>query len=300
MDAAWSRNGYMRIPHWLAGRRGLTATAKLLWAILADREGDNSCSWPSLRRLATDLGTGCSTVERAIAMLEAEGLVVIQRRDAKGGRTRSVYHAICAPDSGAQDESACAPETKAQEPTCAPDPVAQRGDTTDDLRPCYGKFAPLIQGVCAPDSGTEPIPREPTKGTKPKRESVEISSARIQEVIDAWNEMAKTNGLATVRGKVSSPRRRMIAAMLRDPDRSAGWREALAVLPTCPFLVGEKGWRADFDWFVRPDGQKRAPIMAILEGKYAATKGVPTDGTRLKAPPGKYAKFDPPAEGGPT
>ena len=45
-------------------------------------------------------------------------------------------------------------------------------------------------------------------------------------------------------------------------------------IPDCPFLVGDndKGWRADLDWFLRPDS-----VTKILEGKYTRSKAQPEE-----------------------
>jgi len=41
------------------------------------------------------------------------------------------------------------------------------------------------------------------------------------------------------------------------------------MIPDSPFLLGEndRGWRADIDWFLRPDS-----VTRILEGKYRTDK----------------------------
>ena len=92
---------------------------------------------------------------------------------------------------------------------------------------------------------------------------------RLQELKDAWNAMAKANGLSTIRewGKstATTSRAAMARARVRDPDWWAAHTEALAAIPRCSFLLGKnpRGWKADADWFVKPDS-----LTKILEGKY--------------------------------
>ena len=85
----------------------------------------------------------------------------------------------------------------------------------------------------------------------------------LKTILDSWNELAAFHGLPKA-SKLTDKRRRQIKARLKDKDWD--WRTALARIPQCPFLMGEngRGWRADFDWFIKPDS-----VMKIMEGKYA-------------------------------
>jgi len=252
-ETAPSTNGYMRIPAWLAARSDIPSTAKLLWAALADREGGNGCCWPSLRRLATDLGASTTTVQAAVHRLCSADLLTVETRAVSGGRTSNRYRTRCASETVAQTPPLRVRNCRASETVARQFPgggVPETDAQTD---------------ICASETVTEPIR---TKRTKPKREREPVPEPEILEVVQAWNQVAKQHGLATVIGQLKPARRKQIQTMLRDPDRSVAWRDALAKLPSCPFPMGSDGWKADFDWFIRPDGQKRAPIMAIMEGKY--------------------------------
>ena len=59
--------------------KDLSATAKLLYAVLAYRQGCNEHSWAGVRRLAKDMGCSTTTIERSIDQLEKAGLVVVTR-----------------------------------------------------------------------------------------------------------------------------------------------------------------------------------------------------------------------------
>lgn len=41
------------------------------------------------------------------------------------------------------------------------------------------------------------------------------------------------------------------------------WREFFMLVAKCPFLLGEKGWRASFDWLIRPSN-----FAKVSEGSY--------------------------------
>lgn len=82
----------------------------------------------------------------------------------------------------------------------------------------------------------------------------------FQEFIKTWNK----SGLTNCR-KLTDKRRKALRARLQDPDWKDSWREALSRAAKSPFCrgQGERGWKADVDWFLKPDS-----VTKILEGKY--------------------------------
>jgi hypothetical protein len=97
----------------------------------------------------------------------------------------------------------------------------------------------------------------------------EAPSIPLREVADritqAWNAV---RGITPVR-KWSEERKRRLRARLRDPTWLDDAMKAIALIPERPFLLGdnERGWRADIEWFLRPDS-----VSKVLEGKYSDTK----------------------------
>lgn len=77
----------MSIPvlNWAWGQPGLDPSSKLVLLSLADHANDDGESWPSLERLSERTGRDRRTVQRAVAALEARGLV--EREPAKGVRS---------------------------------------------------------------------------------------------------------------------------------------------------------------------------------------------------------------------
>lgn len=90
-----------------------------------------------------------------------------------------------------------------------------------------------------------------------------LSSAEptFGEVFSAWNELGCVGSVqaATTKRKAAFRQR------VRDEFWSGHWREALAAIQGNAALQGDndRGWVADFDWFLRPD-----TVAKLVEGKY--------------------------------
>lgn len=77
---------FLTIPRRIFRRPDITPFGKLLFAYLSRRQGSNSHAWPSVRRIAADLGAATGTVNRGIRELQAAGLVEVERGSLKGPR----------------------------------------------------------------------------------------------------------------------------------------------------------------------------------------------------------------------
>jgi len=71
---------FYKLNQGLAARRDITPTAKVLYAVLANRIGKNGVCWAGVRRLAADCGCSEHAVLRATAALEAASLLRVERR----------------------------------------------------------------------------------------------------------------------------------------------------------------------------------------------------------------------------
>lgn len=89
---------FIKLPVAVLARPDLTATAKVVYAVIADRVGNNASTWVGIRRLAVDVGTDPKAVLRAIAALESAGLLHIDRR---GSGRSSHYRVKSAPETPA-------------------------------------------------------------------------------------------------------------------------------------------------------------------------------------------------------
>jgi hypothetical protein len=120
---------------------------------------------------------------------------------------------------------------------------------------------------------------DPPKGGSGTAENVR------DELVSAWNSL---EGLPRVLD-FTPKRMAALRARLREPPWPDSWRQAIARIPKCKFLlgVGGDGWKADIDFFLRPDS-----VTKILEGSYDHAKR-PASGNRNEPGPGQ--KYDPSA-----
>jgi len=87
-----------------------------------------------------------------------------------------------------------------------------------------------------------------------------VSTATFDEFVDTWNAA----GLTECR-RLTDIRRKKLRNLLSDSDWKANWQSAIATVAKLPFCCGtnDRGWRADVDWFLKPD-----TVTQILEGKF--------------------------------
>jgi len=91
-------------------RDDLSATAKIVYAVIVDRMGRRGKCWPGVRRLATDTGMGKSAVAAAVEKLLEKKLLRVQE-DARKGCRRTyllpVHDPPGCPDSGQSADPEC-------------------------------------------------------------------------------------------------------------------------------------------------------------------------------------------------
>lgn len=87
-----------------------------------------------------------------------------------------------------------------------------------------------------------------------------LDSAKI--VADSWNLMAQKHGLPQV-AKLTHKRAAAINSRLADSWWRKNWQNALDLVAKNPYLLGDndRGWKANIDWFVRPD-----TVVKLIEG----------------------------------
>jgi len=77
----------------------MSASAKVVYAYLQHRQGDNAAAWPGLRRIAGDVALSLWAVKRAVAMLEARGWLEVARPDQAGRGHVNRYVVVAAKGS---------------------------------------------------------------------------------------------------------------------------------------------------------------------------------------------------------
>ncbi len=135
-----------------------------------------------------------------------------------------------------------------------------------------GQFSPSTPSPNGEGSeGASPAgagdPPAAVDGVKLPRVPPEIPRSLLLDMVAAWNEMAATVNLPQVK-ELNDRRAQALRARIRERWAKAPmekWRAYLDAIEGTPFLVGggARGWRADFDWALRPSS-----VLAVAEGKY--------------------------------
>jgi len=101
-----------------------------------------------------------------------------------------------------------------------------------------------------------------------KKEPIKVEEVKANPLKDIWNEHC--GSLSKIRG-LKGRRGTMAKARWKENNDSNYWVEIVEKMAASPFLTGDndRGWKADFDFFIRPDTQDK-----VLEGKYDIKKNV--------------------------
>ncbi len=87
---------YGQLPRWLSQRKEISATAKVVYAALADYKGSSSSAYPSREELADRCGMNLSAVRDALRQLRVHGLIEVHRR----GLGKTNLYTLLPPPSG--------------------------------------------------------------------------------------------------------------------------------------------------------------------------------------------------------
>lgn len=205
------------------------AFEKLVLLALADCANDEGLAWPSIATLKRKSGAGERTIYRAIAHLEALGVLTIERIIGKGNRYL-ITPARAAP--------------------------------LPDRHPCQSGTRPL------PDRQQTPATVAP-KPSKNHQEPSEVKSADADrltpaDILEGWNDLAEKCGLPKAE-KMTGGRLRQVRARLREYPDLDSWRRAFRHIHDTPFLRGEndRGWRANLDFLLQASS-----FTKLTEGTY--------------------------------
>ena len=112
-----------------------------------------------------------------------------------------------------------------------------------------------------PTNNQEPI----TNNQQPIKEDMSSGddALKVEDVVEAWNDLAEARGLAKI-ARITENRRRQIKARIRE-YQPEDWSTALAAIYNSKFLCGEndRGWKADFDFLLQPKS-----FVKLIEGAY--------------------------------
>ena len=107
-------------------------------------------------------------------------------------------------------------------------------------------------------------------------ENLKAAEARcVQSIAEAWNAMASQYGLAQV-AKFTDTRKTHLKKRIEEHGAEK-LIKAIDSIPDYPFLLGrsDSGWKANFDWFIRPDR-----CAKLIEGGYERQEGGRASGWR--------------------
>lgn len=139
------------------------------------------------------------------------------------------------------------------------------------IEPNYGRSEPPTEeddtvlvnnGEHVVNSVNPSEPRQKQRQKQKKKEGVQgAPHLPLAEVFDCWNACGLTKTLV-----LSDKRRQILSRRLKDPFFIQNWQSAIAKASQSKFCQGinDRGWKADFDWFIRPD-----TCAKIMEGRYA-------------------------------
>jgi hypothetical protein len=87
----------------------------------------------------------------------------------------------------------------------------------------------------------------------------------IAPIFEKWATMEGVPRITTI----TESRKKLAYARMKEPFFRENWIAGMEAIRQSPFLTGknDRGWKADIDWFLRPDS-----LPKILEGKYETQK----------------------------
>lgn len=239
------------VPNWLLEREEVSPGAKLLYGRLCQFAGRDGHCYPRQEVISESLGINPRQVRNLISELKENRLIETEQ---PGLRRPLAYYFLRhewmtapgpdgpPPDSGAADSS-----------------VQERQEiATQERQPVTGQERQLFAG---------PIMEEKNHGkTSSQNGTAPVGAAEVEEFQKAWNSLPQLFPKIKI---MSSGRKRTLGARLKERDWRENYKRALALIPSSQFLSGgnERKWKAEPDWFLRPD-----TVAKILEGKYASTE----------------------------
>lgn len=98
--------------------------------------------------------------------------------------------------------------------------------------------------------------------TSVKETDTSENTFSVEGLVTLWNEAAQTFGLPQCK-RVTESRRRAATARIAEHPKMGEWIDVMKSIGRSDFCRGATGWRANFDFLVRPDS-----FTKIIEGQY--------------------------------
>jgi len=225
------------------------ATAKeaaIYWVLRSYRNPESGMAWPKGNTVLAELASMGETMFRGVYYerlnsLERKGLIERSKR----GRLRDVAFPLVREN----------PRTHPKDTTCP-------GKSPDTISP--GKSPDTYSPGKSPDTRTILLNKtnEPPKRESRSRASRLSPKIDYADFLSCWNEAAKEAGFTPARS-MTPKRKKALDARWKDKDWRESYLEAIEKLKASRFATGGKGWKANIEWFLRPDTATR-----ILEGSF--------------------------------
>jgi hypothetical protein len=206
-------------------RTDINPTQKLVLLALADWANDEGLCWPSIERLCQKSGLKRRSVQMAIHAMEEQQ--ILQREEVVG---KGCKYWILSPVQEMHPRTKCTPPMQHMHPTSALD--APNTSITHQLN-------------------------------ANKDMSSDDDALTVDDVVEAWNELAERRSLPRV-AKLTTGRRKQIQSLIREYSVD-DWSTAMIAINNSKFLCGdnERGWKANFDFLLQPKS-----FVKLIEGAY--------------------------------
>lgn len=162
-----------------------------------------------------------------------------------------------------------APDKYGASTVLAPDQHSASPDESGKMNDESGKMNEDGRGPANPPPPADDDPELP-----------EEQGPTPDEILDAWNEAMGA------KARMTKKRRASIKTRLADSWWRDNWQEALLKARGSPFLTGDndRGWKADLDFFLKPD-----TVTKISEGKYDGKRKPASNGRGITPGAREYA-----------
>ncbi len=98
-----------------------------------------------------------------------------------------------------------------------------------------------------------------------------VNQSQYMAVIEAWNRMAEDHKAHNIpKAFYDTPKYfKALRARWKETEFREQWEEAMAAVPKHPFYMGknERGWKANFEWFLRPGQTTKILSKGVPVGK---------------------------------
>jgi DNA-binding MarR family transcriptional regulator len=233
----------LQLPESMMTKHGQRVSAFVAKAVLRDID-DRSEGWKtSIRSIAQSIQASDSGVVRAVEVLSDQGFIVVYKKEGCSSSYRLNWSKIA--------EATATPRVEV---------IEEHGKETTTPRaevPLPQRQRVLPQGQRTTTPGADITNR--TESKRKENEGSPPSSKVENEILSTWNSSMGQ------RCELTPKRRAILRSRLNVVAWSQRWKLAIEQARQCPFLMGEneRGWKADFEWFLKPDS-----VTKILEGKY--------------------------------